>query len=106
MSVQSVPDIVDHCCLRCIYLKQIDDHVPLAAVADEVARCVYDESLVDGEICMLNGELEVVVRLVQFVPEKQVRLTNTLSRLVDRQVLTTSHYIPARAGSHRGSASS
>jgi hypothetical protein len=35
---------------------------------------VRDEPVIDGKVCMLNHELEIVIGLVEFVPEEQVGL--------------------------------
>lgn len=53
---------------------QVDNHVPLATVADKIAREMVDETVVNRKVCILNHKLQVVVGLVQFVPEEEVRL--------------------------------
>ena len=56
------------------YLEQIDNHVPLAAIADEVVRKVVDKPVIDWQVGMLDRKFEVVVGLVQLVPEEEVVL--------------------------------
>ena len=53
-------------------LEEVHDHVPLAAIADELVSKVLDEAVIDGELGILNGKFEVVVGLVQLVPEEEV----------------------------------
>ena len=45
-------------------LKKVDGHVPLAAIADEFLSEVLHEAVVDGQVDILDRELEVVVGLV------------------------------------------
>ena len=56
------------------YLKDIDDHIPLTAIADEVIRQKVHQTVIKRLVGVLNGEFEVVVGLVQFIPEEQVGL--------------------------------
>lgn len=37
-----------------------------------------DEPVVDGEVCILDHEFKIVVRLVEFVPEEQIGLGRNL----------------------------
>lgn len=55
-----------------VVLEDIHNHVPLPAVADEILRGVEDNAVIDWEVGVLDGELEVVVGLVQLVPEEQI----------------------------------
>ena len=57
-----------------MYLKDIHGHVPLTTVADEIPGKVVDESVIQRQVCILNGELKIVVGLVQLVPEEEVLL--------------------------------
>lgn len=54
----------------------IDYHVPLTTVGNEIAREMVDEPVIDGKVRVLNHELEIIIRLVQFVPEEQIGLFN------------------------------
>ena len=56
------------------YLEDIDDHVPLTAITDEIVRQEVHQSIVERLVGVLNGKFEVVVGLVQLVPEEQVGL--------------------------------
>ena len=49
---------------QAIILEKVDDHIPLATIAYEVAREMGDKSVVDGQISMPDHEFEVVVGLV------------------------------------------
>ena len=35
-------------------LKQIDDHIPLAAVANELVREIVDETVINGQVSVLD----------------------------------------------------
>jgi hypothetical protein len=54
------------------YLEQVDSHVPLTAVTNGVFREEVDQAIIDGQICILDRKLEVIIRLVQLVPEEEV----------------------------------
>jgi hypothetical protein len=54
--------------------KKVDDHVPLPAVADEVAAKMVDETVVEWEVRVRERELQVVVCLVELVVEEEVGL--------------------------------
>jgi hypothetical protein len=56
------------------YLKDVDDHVPLTTVADEVVRQEINQSVVERLLGILDGEFEIIVGLVQFIPKEQVGL--------------------------------
>jgi hypothetical protein len=58
--------------VRKAYLEQIDNHVPLTAVANEVIREEVDQAIIDGQVRILDRKLEVIVRLVQLIPEEEV----------------------------------
>ena len=62
-------------------LEQVHDHVPLAAIANELVGEILDEAVVDGELGVLDGKFEVVVGLVQLVPEEEVRLPIKIPKL-------------------------
>lgn len=64
---------------QAVCLDQVDNHVPLATVADEVVGKVGDEAVIDGKFSMLDHELKVIVGLVELVPEKEVRLDCMIS---------------------------
>lgn len=57
-----------------MYLKDIDGHVPLTAVADEIGRQESHQPVIKWPVGGLDDKLEVIVSLVQLVPEEQVRL--------------------------------
>ena len=65
-------------------LEQVHDHVPLAAIANELVSEILDEAVVDGELGVLDGKFEVVVGLVQLVPEEEVRLQIEIPKLAHR----------------------
>ncbi len=46
------------------HFDQVDNHIPLTAVADQVAREVVYESVVQRSIRELNRQLKIVVALV------------------------------------------
>jgi len=56
------------------YLEDIDDHVPLTTITDEIVRQEVHQPIIEGLVGVFNREFEVVVRLVQLVPEEQVGL--------------------------------
>lgn len=56
------------------YLQNVHCHIPLTTVADQVPSQVVDKTIVEWSVRELNGKLEVVVGLVEFVPEEYVRL--------------------------------
>lgn len=70
ITVRKASDIEQHD----THLKEVDNHVPLASVADEVGREMRDEPVVDGQVGVLDHELEVVVGLVELIVEEQIRL--------------------------------
>ena len=51
------------------HLEQVESHVPLATIANGVRSEVNDESVIEREVDILNGVLEVVVRLIQLEAE-------------------------------------
>ena len=51
-----------------MYLEEVDGHIPLSAVGDEVGGEEADEAVVERTVCELDGLLEVVVAFVEFVP--------------------------------------
>jgi hypothetical protein len=55
-------------------LNQVNGHVPLAAVADNVSRQMINQPIIYGEICVLNREFEEIVRFVEFVPKEEIGL--------------------------------
>ena len=59
---------------KAICFNQVDNHVPLTTIANEVVREVTDESVINGEVCVLNHELKVIVGFVEFIPEEKIRL--------------------------------
>ena len=61
-------------------LEQVHDHVPLAAIANELVGEILDEAVVDGELGVLDGKFEVVVGLVQLVPEEEIGLTRGIGK--------------------------
>ena len=65
----------------CTHFEEIDDHVPLSAVADEIATKEIDETIIEREVCVLKRELKVIIRLVELVVEEQVGLYNLYVRL-------------------------
>ena len=67
-------------------LEQVHDHVPLAAITDQLVSEVLDQTVVNGQFCVLDGELEVVVGLVQLVPEEDVRLAREIGKKLARFV--------------------
>jgi len=56
------------------YLEDIDDHVPLTTITDEIVRQEVHQPIIERLVGVLDGEFEVVVGLVQLVPEEQVGL--------------------------------
>lgn len=58
------------------HLKNVYDHVPLTAVADETARELVYNAIVQRLVRKLDSLLQVIVGLVQLVPEEQVGLRN------------------------------
>lgn len=63
-----------------VALDQIYRHVPLATVTNKVSREMTDESIINREICVFDGQFKVVVCFVEFVPEEQIRLERFISR--------------------------
>ena len=57
-----------------MYLEDVDDHIPLATVTDEVVRQEVNEPIIERFFGILNGEFKIVVGLVQLIPEEQVGL--------------------------------
>jgi hypothetical protein len=63
-----------------VYLKDVDDHVPLATVSAEI-RSVGQEinqPIVERLFGIFNSEFKIVVGLMQLIPEEQVRLGRRL----------------------------
>jgi hypothetical protein len=58
--------------VRKAYLKQVDSHVPLTAVANEIIRKEVDQAVINRQVCVLDRKLEVIVGLVQLIPEEEV----------------------------------
>ena len=56
------------------YLEDVDGHVPLTAVADGTDRQEVYQPVIDRFVSVLDGKLEVIVSLVQLIPEEQVGL--------------------------------
>jgi len=52
------------------YLEDVDDHIPLTTVTDEIVRQEVHESVIERFVGILNGEFEVVIGLVQLIPEE------------------------------------
>jgi hypothetical protein len=52
------------------YLEQVNNHVPLAAIADQVACKVTYEPIVEWAAGFLDGQFKIVIGLVEFIPEK------------------------------------
>lgn len=52
------------------HLKQVDDHVPLATVADQITREVSNEAIIEWTAGFLDRQLKVIIGLVEFIPEK------------------------------------
>lgn len=57
-----------------MYLENVDGHIPLTAVADEIGRQEAHQPVIEWLVGILDGKLEVIVSLVQLVPEEQVGL--------------------------------
>jgi hypothetical protein len=55
-----------------IVLKDVDNHVPLTSVTDEVVRKEVNQSVIKRKFCVLNGKLKVIVALVELIIEEQV----------------------------------
>ena len=55
-----------------VYLKDVDDHVPLTSITDEIVRQEIHQPIIERLVGILDGEFEVVVGLVQLIPEEQV----------------------------------
>ena len=51
-------------------LQQVYHHIPLSSVANEVIGQVGNQPVIYRQICMLYGQLQVVVALVQLIPEE------------------------------------
>ena len=71
-----------------IYLQKIDSHVPLTAIADDIARQMAHETVVERDVGMLDRQLEVIIGLVQLVPEEQVVLQSRASSKSARVIST------------------
>lgn len=61
------------------YLEQVDNHVPLTTIADKVVSEEINQSVINRSVGILNREFEVIVGLVQLVPEEEVRLRDRVS---------------------------
>lgn len=59
---------------------------------------MVDETVVDRQISMLNSELEVVVRLVQFIPEEQIGLKHIGDEVVQLMTRSEHENRPERVG--------
>jgi len=57
------------------HLKQVNDHVPLATIANQIASKVSNEAIIERTAGFLDCQLEVIIGLVEFIPEEQVGLT-------------------------------
>jgi hypothetical protein len=55
-------------------LKQVHDHIPLSTVTNQVTGQVIDEAVVERPVSKLDSQLEVVIGLVQLIPEEEVGL--------------------------------
>jgi hypothetical protein len=82
--------------LRKVYLKQINNHFQLTTIADKVIRKEVDQAIIDGQLRILYRKLEVIIRLVQFVPEEEVRLWHSVSEELVRT--DDDKGLPGRAG--------
>ena len=82
------------------HLKYVNSHVPLSAITDHVTREVINEAILKWTSSFLDGQLKVVIGLVQLIPEKYVRLRTALSivRVTRRMRLC----VPAIAGTPSG----
>lgn len=58
------------------HLEQVDHHVPLATIANEIASKRRNESIIDRKVRVFDGKLKVVVGLVELIEEEQVRLVD------------------------------
>ena len=61
-------------CSRTRYLEEVDDHIPLATITNEVVRQEIHQPIIERLVGVLDGEFKIVVGLVQFIPEEQVGL--------------------------------
>lgn len=71
-----------------ICFEQVYCHIELAAVTYKVTRKVINKAVVDRKFRVLDGELKIIVRLVQFVPKEQVGLRDRSVRCYTRAVET------------------
>jgi len=46
------------------YLKDVDNHIPLTPIADEIVGQEIHQPIIEGLVGILDGEFEVVVGLV------------------------------------------
>ena len=53
-----------------LHLEQVDHHVPLTTVADEVTRKVTNEPIIEWAPGFLDCQFEIIIGLVKFIPEK------------------------------------
>jgi hypothetical protein len=58
--------------VRKAYLEQVDSHVPLTAVANEIIREEVDQAVINRQVCVLDRKLKVIIGLVQLIPEEEV----------------------------------
>lgn len=54
------------------HLEEVESHVPLATVGDGLIGEVNNGTVINGLVCELDGKLEIVVALVEFVAHEQV----------------------------------
>jgi hypothetical protein len=51
----------------------------LTTVANEIIREEVDQTIIDRQVCILDRKLEVIIGLVQLVPEEEVGLWHSVS---------------------------
>ena len=51
----------------------------MATIANEITGEVFEEPIVEWPVRVLDGELKIVVALVKFIPEEEVRLRGRVS---------------------------
>lgn len=61
-------------CSRTGYLKDVDHHIPLTTITDEIVRQEVHQTIIERLVGVLDRKFEVVVGLVQLIPEEQVGL--------------------------------
>ena len=79
------------------HLDEVDYHVPLTTVTDKVPNEVTNEPVVERPVRLLQRGLEVVIGLVELVPEEQVRLSKRLVSATSRMRRKDDN-APGRAG--------